>query len=610
MSFLRRGKSRRAKSSRALVTVFALVGFQALAIVGAGSALAVTGCTFNPGTGAIQCTIDPADDLSLAVEGDGVDLDVLAPAGSILQSVDDGTTWTAIGSATNANTTSVTVLGSPGTDEIFRIDNFVGDEFSTAITWAIDLGTNVAGAPPLGDDLFLFLSEDIDNAVVATNTTFTVNGGGGNVLGLENLTVVGSDGDDTIDASATSIFNSLSGGAGDDWIAPGTGLADVLDGGGGVSDQLSYGTRTGCIFISKIGATAGADNNCDGDNADAGEEVDAHTGFEIFESGSGNDTLIGFAGAPLDTFIPGDGDDDITCGDAGDTLDWSSSSAGMTIDVPNGTATGQGADEFTTCAAFVGSPFDDVLITDGSAPGAGVLTFSGLAGTDTVDASADTSAGVTINLDTLDPDPADDLEDAIGGTGDDLLIGNDLRNRLLGGDGNDTLTGAGGNDLLIGGAGNDTYTGGAGADRVSFIGSPNGVNVDLSLGFATGEGDDSFGDIVEIVVGSQFNDHLTGGPFAGGGTVNFLLVGRRGNDVLTGFNGNDTLKGGAGNDILRGVGGDDTLRGANGNDRLFGGSGTDVGNGGKGRDTCRGVEIRRSCGTRGNPRAPQAARLV
>lgn len=609
MSFLRRGKSRRAKSSRALVTVFALVGFQALAIVGAGSALAVTGCTFNPGTGAIQCTIDPADDLSLAVEGDGADLDLLAPAGSILQSLDNGVTWTAIGSGTNANTTSVTVLGSPGTDEIFRIDNFVGDEFSTTITWAIDLGTNVAGAPPLGDDLFLFLSEDIDNAVVATNTTFTVNGGGGNVLGLENLNVVGSDGDDTIDASATSIFNDLSGGAGDDWIAPGTGLADVLVGGVG-TDQLSYGTRTGCIFISKTGATAGADNNCDGDNADAGEEVDAQTAFEIFESGSGNDTLIGAAGAPLDTFIPGDGDDDITCGDAGDTLDWSSSSAGMTIDVPNGTATGQGADEFTTCAAFVGSPFDDVLITDGSAPGPGVLTFSGLAGTDTVDASADISAGVTINLDTLDPDPADDLEDAIGGTGDDLLIGNDLRNRLLGGDGNDTLTGAGGNDLLIGGAGNDTYTGGAGADRVSFIGSPNGVNVDLSLGFATGEGDDSFGDIVEIVVGSQFNDHLTGGPFAGGGTVNFLLVGRRGNDVLTGFNGNDTLKGGAGNDILRGVGGDDTLRGANGNDRLFGGSGTDVGNGGKGRDSCRGVEIRRSCGTPRHPRAPQAARLV
>ena len=609
MSFLRRGKSRRAKSSRALVVTFALVGFQALAIVGAGSALAVTGCTFNPGTGAIQCTIDPGTTLDLAVEGDGVDLDVLAPDGSILQSVDAGVTWTAIGSATNANTTSITVLGSPGTDEIFTINNFVGDELSTAITWAIDLGTNAAGAPPIGDDLFLFLSEDTDNAVVATNTTFTVNGGGGNVLGLENLFVVGSDGDDTIDASATSIFNDLDGGAGDDWIAPGTGLADVLDGGGGIADQLSYGTRTGCIFISKIGATAGADNNCDGDNADAGEEVDAQTGFEIFESGSGDDTLIGFVGAPLDTFIPGDGNDDITCGEAGDTLDWSSSSAGMVIDVPNGTATGQGDDDFTICETFVGSPFDDVLIPDGDAPGAGVLSFSGLAGTDTVDASTDTSAGVTIDLELLDPTP-DDLENAIGGTGDDTLIGNDLRNRLVGGDGNDILTGAGGNDLLIGGAGNDTYTGGPGADRVSFIGSPNGVNVDLSLGFATGEGDDSFGDTIEIIVGSQFNDHLTGGPFAGGGTVNFLLVGRRGNDVLTGFNGNDTLKGGAGNDVLRGVGGDDTLRGANGADRLFGGGGTDVGNGGRGKDTCRGVEIRRSCGTPRSPNAPQAARLV
>src|SRR5687767_2389325 len=159
MSFLRRGKSRRARSSRALVVTFALVGFQALAIVGAGSALAVTGCTFNPGTGAIQCTIDPNDDLTLAVEGDGADLDPLAPAGSILQSTDNGATWTAIGSATNANTTSVTVLGSPGTDEDFGIDELQGDVFNRAITWAIDLGTNTA----TGDDFVVFLSEDLNN---------------------------------------------------------------------------------------------------------------------------------------------------------------------------------------------------------------------------------------------------------------------------------------------------------------------------------------------------------------------------------------------------------------------------------------------------------------
>ena len=130
--------------------------------------------------------------------------------------------------------------------------------------------------------------------------------------------------------------------------------------------------------------------------------------------------------------------------------------------------------------------------------------------------------------------------------------------------------------------------------------------MDLSLGFATGEGDDSFVDGIEIIVGSSFNDSVTGGPFGGGGTVNFLFVGKAGNDVLTGFSGNDTLKGGGGNDILRGVGGDDTLKGAAGNDRLFGGGGTDIGKGGAGNDTCNKVEIKTSCGKKGNPAAPQA----
>jgi Ca2+-binding RTX toxin-like protein len=280
----------------------------------------------------------------------------------------------------------------------------------------------------------------------------------------------------------------------------------------------------------------------------------------------------------------------------------------VTIDPDAGTVTGQGTDDFTGITQFVGSDFDDILIWDGS-----TTLFEGGAGTDLVDASTSTT-GQVIDLDTLDGLPLatdpDTTENAIGGSANDTLLGNDIRNVLDGGAGDDLLDGAAGNDLLFGREGNDTFTGGTGADRVSFIHSANGVNVDLSLGFATGEGDDSFGGGVEIIVGSQFNDQITGGPFGTGGTVNFLFVGRRGNDTLTGFNGNDNLKGGGGNDVLRGVGGDDILRGANGNDRLFGGSGTDVGNGGKGRDSCRGVEIRRSCGTPRNPRAPQAARLV
>jgi len=49
------------------------------------------------------------------------------------------------------------------------------------------------------------------------------------------------------------------------------------------------------------------------------------------------------------------------------------------------------------------------------------------------------------------------IENAIGGSGRDLLWGNDVANTLDGGKGNDVLRGFGGNDTLIGGDGRDSF---------------------------------------------------------------------------------------------------------------------------------------------------------
>jgi Ca2+-binding RTX toxin-like protein len=56
------------------------------------------------------------------------------------------------------------------------------------------------------------------------------------------------------------------------------------------------------------------------------------------------------------------------------------------------------------------------------------------------------------------------IENAIGGSGNDKLSGNDTANRLTGGNGNDTLLGKAGNDKLIGGEGKDMLIGGLGKD--------------------------------------------------------------------------------------------------------------------------------------------------
>lgn len=49
------------------------------------------------------------------------------------------------------------------------------------------------------------------------------------------------------------------------------------------------------------------------------------------------------------------------------------------------------------------------------------------------------------------------IENAIGGSGDDRITGNDADNVLSGRRGDDTLIGGRGNDILIGGAGDDTF---------------------------------------------------------------------------------------------------------------------------------------------------------
>lgn len=56
------------------------------------------------------------------------------------------------------------------------------------------------------------------------------------------------------------------------------------------------------------------------------------------------------------------------------------------------------------------------------------------------------------------------VENAFGGSGNDLLIGNDAANVLKGGAGNDIIYGGGGADQLWGGAGADTFVFGASTD--------------------------------------------------------------------------------------------------------------------------------------------------
>ncbi|MBK3455443.1 retention module-containing protein [Pseudomonas sp. MF6754] len=150
-----------------------------------------------------------------------------------------------------------------------------------------------------------------------------------------------------------------------------------------------------------------------------------------------------------------------------------------------------------------------------------------------------------------------------GTNGDDIIMAGPGNNILNGGDGNDVLTagtgnnqmhGGNGNDLLFSGTGNDLLDGGAGLDTVSYAHATAGVTV--NLGLATGQ--------------------ITGG--AGTDTLMALenLVGSNFNDFLTGNGNNNLISGGLGNDTLKGEGGDDILIGGPGNNTLTGGPGADT----------------------------------
>lgn len=105
------------------------------------------------------------------------------------------------------------------------------------------------------------------------------------------------------------------------------------------------------------------------------------------------------------------------------------------------------------------------------------LTIFDTGGIDTLNFSTVTVAQ-TINLTALAPSSVAGLrgnlliargvviENAVGGSARDDLLGNVVGNRLDGRLGNDNLLGYGGNDVLLGGGGHDTLAGGIGDDRL------------------------------------------------------------------------------------------------------------------------------------------------
>jgi Ca2+-binding RTX toxin-like protein len=111
-----------------------------------------------------------------------------------------------------------------------------------------------------------------------------------------------------------------------------------------------------------------------------------------------------------------------------------------------------------------GGPQDLIDFVDG---GKGIDTYDASAATSEVDVHLDSGSATGIDVTDGLHDDIRGIENAIGGSGGDFLIGSNVANRLEGRDGGDSLAGQGGNDSMFGGTGDDFLTGGAGRDLLS-----------------------------------------------------------------------------------------------------------------------------------------------
>ena len=480
-----------------------------------------------------------------------------------------------------------TVSGGDGSDTIHDSagnDSLEGGEGMDTFLYATitDNDTVVGGelndtaVTNSGDKLNFFAGTEGLNIVFGGDEAGTATDGADTITFSEIEHILGSQGSDTIDASASAVQQILDGGEG----------ADTLQGGSG-DDIIAMGKT------QDFSATDGDNDTLvlvDGFGADSieGFEVPSDLGGGTY-AGKDNVDVTGLTdagGAPVNT-------DDVTVSDTngdgtGDAI----------LSFPNGeniTLWGVTVAEVSSQAQLeaIGIPAPAVggldYIVEGT--GAGELINLGYGGdpegdridsNDNSDGSNDDSVQAGAGDDTIDSGLGDDTVDA--GDGADLVYGEGGNDSVMGGLGNDSLFGLTGNDTLLGGAGDDSLDGGLDEDQLD-----GGAGNDTLWGQ---DGDDTL-------------DGGVGNDFLNGGYEDDLIRGGDGNDTLEGWYGNDTIEGGAGNDYIDadndsdlvyagdgndtvvagysvssdtvyGGAGDDSLDGQDGDDQIYGGIGNDT----------------------------------
>ncbi|MGE4241202.1 calcium-binding protein, partial [Ramlibacter sp.] len=467
------------------------------------------------------------------------------------------------------------------------------------------------------------LGDDVQTSVaVSDHGKDYLDGEGGNDLlagGGNDDTLFGGEGNDQLQGDdlqgnlelAAHGNDLLDGEAGDDTVIGGGG-ADELYGGAG-HDLLRGDDRPENVEASAHGNDTmdggeGNDTLFGGGGSDlvmGGAGDDGLAGDNGMGADDGNDTLIGGAGVD---YLSGGQGDDLYRFAAGDSIVNALGQADTIADAHGNNRLqleGIALDAITAEAhgADLHLRYGDeaIVVTDGLASGIQRYDIGGTAYTTAQLFGLRANAPITITR-------ADGSTQAMGGSGNDVLLGNTLADQLSGGLGNDTMAGGAGGDRYEWGAGlgddviDDADAQAASVDTLRIAGAmPEDVIVtragtDLRLRLATGDTATILGffaaaasvgiDRLEFddgtvwdraAMAAHVSNALGEGPDTYTGSAdNDLIDGLGGDDTLFGADGNDSIAGGAGQDVLHGDAGADTLDGGAGSDSLDGGAGADT----------------------------------
>ena len=498
---------------------------------------------------------------------------------SRITAIDGGAGFDTVDYSTSAAAVNVDIrpgTGLPGVGgdsqgvTLTGIEKVIGSAFNDTFTTEASLYATYEGGA--GDDIYF---------VNGGGVTIIEQAGGGNdevrvswkdhtlAANIERLTYVGTG---SFTGVGNDSDNIITGGAGND-IFKGGGGADQFIGGAGM-DTVSYDDSTvGVTLNLKTGVNSGIA---------AGDVYDS---IEAISGSKYNDTFI--ADGRVFAFNGGLG--------GFDTVDYSSSSAAVNVDIRPGTGlAGVGGDAqgdtLTEIDKVIGSSFNDTF----TAAAISFATFEGGAGDDIYFVNG---GGVTI------------IEQAGGGNDevrvswkDHTLAANIERLTYVGtgsftGVGNDSdniITGGAGNDIFKGGGGADQFIGGAGMDTVSYDDSTTGVSINLKTGVNSGIAAGDTYNSIEAMTGSKYNDVFVGNSaaIAINGGLGLDMVSYESSDsavtidLKTNANAGDAAGDTfAGIEIFQGTRFADTFLGSTANDNFVGGAGADVFDGREGIDT-------------------------